>query len=184
MIIILDRDGVINYDSKDYIKSPDEWQILPGSAQAIANLSNAGHTLIIATNQSGVGRGYFTLETLNQIHEKMIKTINNAGGKIKGIYFCPHRPDEQCICRKPRPGMLEQIKKDHPTETEFLFIGDSGRDIEAGLTAGCRVALVLTGNGKKTLLTMREVRSPLLPTLTVYIDLLDASCKLLNGLTT
>lgn len=175
MLIILDRDGVINFDSKHYIKSPDEWHILPGSAEAIANLYHAGHTIVIATNQSGVGRGYFDLGTLNAIHLKMIETIKGAGGNIKGIYFCPHHPDEGCECRKPKPGMIEQVKKDHPEEKDIILVGDSLRDIKAGLSTGCRVALVMTGNGKKTLLEMREGDPELLSKLDVHVDLLAFS---------
>src|SRR3990167_3048175 len=106
MLIILDRDGVINFDSPDYIKSPDELIPIPGSIEAIVKLTQAGFPIVVATNQSGVNRGLFSLKVLNDIHQKMISHIVNAGGKIDGIYFCPHTPAENCDCRKPKPGML------------------------------------------------------------------------------
>src|SRR3990167_8124842 len=109
MLFILDRDGVINFESPDYIKSPDEWIPIPGSIEAIAQLSKAGHTVVIATNQSGLGRGLYSVETLAKIHRKMSDAVGVLGGKINHIYFCPHHPDDNCNCRKPKSGMLQHI---------------------------------------------------------------------------
>lgn len=151
MLFILDRDGVINYESPDYIKSPDEWIPIPGSIEAIAQLSKAGHTIVIATNQAGVGRGLYDQATLEKIHYKMTQAVETLGGKIKKIYFCPHHPDENCDCRKPKPGMLQHIMRDFPVAVDqIICIGDSERDFEACQVMGCRFILVKTGNGKKT----------------------------------
>ncbi len=150
-VIFLDRDGVINADSPDYIKTPDEWQALPGSLEAIAKLTQAGFTLFIITNQSGVGRGLYSLETLNAIHQKMLAEVQAAGGKIKAIYFCPHHPDEHCSCRKPKPGLLLQAAQEHQLDlAKATLIGDSCRDIEAGLAVNAKTLLVMTGNGLQT----------------------------------
>lgn len=150
MLFVLDRDGVINQESEDYIKSPDEWIPIPGSIEAMALLSKK-HRLVIATNQSGVNRGLYSLETLQNIHQKMITLVENAGGKIEKIYFCPHRPDERCICRKPMPGMLQHIQRDFQiSQNEWMMVGDSLRDLEAATTMKMKFILVRTGNGKKT----------------------------------
>lgn len=149
MFFILDRDGVINAESAAYIKSPEEWIAIPGSIEAIAKLSQAGKKIVIATNQSGVNRGLFTLKTLQKIHAKMLSAIKNAGGKIEGIYFCPHRPDENCDCRKPKPGLLYQIIRDFQVNSnEIIFIGDSMRDYQAARAIDCEFVFVKTGNGK------------------------------------
>src|SRR3989338_8553572 len=112
MLIILDRDGVINFESADYIKSPEEWIPIPGSVEAIALLSKAKYRIVIATNQAGVNRGLFSLQMLDRIHQKMLTFIENAGGKIEKIYFCPHHPDENCECRKPKTKMFQDIQRD------------------------------------------------------------------------
>jgi D-glycero-D-manno-heptose 1,7-bisphosphate phosphatase len=151
-LIILDRDGVINQDSPDYIKSPEEWIPIPGSLSAIAQLNQQGFTVVVATNQSGVGRGYFSLETLTQIHAKMQQELAKVGGKIDHIYFCPHRPEDNCDCRKPKTGMFEQIARDYQTDLQGIInIGDALRDLQAGTKMGCKNILVLTGKGKQTL---------------------------------
>lgn len=151
-LVIMDRDGVINHDSDEYIKSPDEWIPIPGSLEAIAALHQEGYEIIVATNQSGLGRGYFTIEVLNKIHEKMLKAVEHAGGKIEAIFFCPHVPDDNCSCRKPKPGMLFDIQNRlHLDLTQVPFIGDSYRDIEAAVASGCRPILVMTGKGRATL---------------------------------
>jgi D-glycero-D-manno-heptose 1,7-bisphosphate phosphatase len=151
-IIILDRDGVINYDSIEYIKSPEEWLPIPGSLDAIAQLNRSGFRVLIATNQSGVARGYYDINTLDLIHEKMMRELAAVGGYIEEIFFCPHHPDELCQCRKPRPGMLLKIAEKYTVNLqETFFIGDSIGDIHAAQSAGCKPILVLTGNGKKTL---------------------------------
>lgn len=152
MLIILDRDGVINYDSPDYIKSPDEWHPIADSLTAIAKLTQAGHQVVVATNQSGVGRGYYSLETLQAIHARMRAAVQAAGGEIAAIYYCPHRPDESCACRKPQPGMLTAIANDFAVDlAATYFVGDSMRDVQAAQAAGSRPILVLTGNGQDTL---------------------------------
>lgn len=137
-MIILDRDGVINYDSPDYIKSPDEWLAIPGSLEAIAHLNKTGHLVTIATNQSGIGRGFYDLATLEKIHQKMLDELAEVGGHIDRIYFCPHLPTDKCTCRKPKPGMLLTIAKDFNIDLKnAVFIGDSLRDIEAAKAVNC-----------------------------------------------
>ncbi|MFU8797879.1 MAG: D-glycero-beta-D-manno-heptose 1,7-bisphosphate 7-phosphatase [Gammaproteobacteria bacterium] len=142
-LIILDRDGVINVDSPDYIKSPDEWLPLPRSLTAIARLYQAGYTLAVATNQSGVGRGYYSLATLAKMHEKMQQAVIAAGGFIDAIFFCPHTPEEGCDCRKPKPGLFHQIAAYYQLDLQgVIAIGDSPRDIEAAEQVGCRAIRV------------------------------------------
>jgi D-glycero-D-manno-heptose 1,7-bisphosphate phosphatase len=150
-LIVLDRDGVINRDSSDFIKSPDEWQPLPGSLDAIAALSDAGFTVVVATNQSGIGRGLFDRATLDAIHAKMTAAVHDAGGKLDGIFICPHGPDDGCDCRKPLPGLLRQIETQLDCSPENqVAIGDSARDLEAAAAIGAQPILVRTGNGAKT----------------------------------
>jgi len=150
-LIVLDRDGVINYDSDEYIKSVDEWRPLPNSIEAMAKLTQAGFRLAIAANQSGVARGYFTLDTLHAMHEKMSGLATEAGAKIDYIAYCPHGPDDQCDCRKPLPGLIAQIAKALEIDPKGAYmVGDSLRDLQAGVSAGLKPVLVLTGKGKKT----------------------------------
>lgn len=159
MLFILDRDGVLNFESAAYIKTPDEWIPIPGSIEAVARLSKAGNKIVIATNQAGVGRGLFTLSTLEKIHHKMISLIESRGGKIEKIYFCPHVPADNCDCRKPKPGMLLQIQKDFNLKsTEMIFIGDSDRDYQAAKAVGCEFILVKTGNGEEAEKTIKDVK--------------------------
>jgi len=149
--VILDRDGVINADSPNYIKSIEEWRPLTGSLEAIGQLSSAGYQIFVATNQAGISRGKLSLETLHDIHLQMNIEVENHGGKIDGIQFCPHHPDQQCECRKPKPGMLFRLAKDHNLDlANGYFVGDSLTDLQAAKAAGCKGVLVLTGNGKKT----------------------------------
>ena len=151
-LIILDRDGVINFDSDQYIKSPAEWKPIPGSPEAIARLNQAGYRVVVATNQSGVGRGLFEMDTLNAIHDKMHKTIAAAGGRIDAVFYCPHAADAKCDCRKPKPGMFERIARCYNLDlTSVPAIGDSLRDLQAAATAGALPMLVLTGKGEKTM---------------------------------
>lgn len=151
-IIILDRDGVINQDSDEYIKSPTEWIPLAGSLEAIATLNQAGYTVVVATNQSGLARKYYDVDTLNLIHQKMDSCLEKVGGKIERVFYCPHGPDDQCDCRKPKPGLLNQIAQAYDISLHNVyFIGDSLRDIEAAQNAGAIPILVLSGNGRKTL---------------------------------
>lgn len=150
--IILDRDGVINFDSSEYIKSPEEWNAIPDSLEAIAELNRAGFKVIIVTNQSGVARGYFDQDTLDKIHKKMINELATVGGNIEEIFFCPHHPDENCECRKPKPGLLNDIAKKYPINfKETYFIGDSAKDIQVAQATGCLPILVRTGNGELVL---------------------------------
>ncbi len=150
-LIILDRDGVINHDSDAYIKTPDEWQALPGSLEAIARLTQAGWRVVVATNQSGVARGLITTSALTNIHTKMRQEVAAAGGRIDAIFACPHGPDEGCQCRKPLPGLFHDIAYRYDTSLAGVpAVGDSLRDIQASQATGCLQWLVLTGNGQKT----------------------------------
>ena len=150
-LIILDRDGVINIDSALYIKSPAEWKALPGSLEAIARLNQAGYKVVVATNQSGIGRGLFDMDTLNAMHEKMHKGLAAVGGRVEAIFYCPHTADEGCSCRKPKPGMFERIAKLYNQDlTGVPAIGDSLRDLQAANALGCAPILVRTGKGEKT----------------------------------
>lgn len=150
-LIILDRDGVINHDSERFIKSPTEWRAIPGSPEAIARLNQAGYRVVVATNQSGIGRGLFDMETLNAIHAKMHQTVQAAGGRIDAIFYCPHAADAKCDCRKPKPGMLHQIADCFNADLAgVIAVGDSLRDLEAAVEAGASPVLVLTGKGEDT----------------------------------
>ena len=149
--VILDRDGVINVESKNYIKSPDEWEAIPGSLEAIARLHRAGIRVVIATNQSGIERGLFDISTLNRIHKKMIRQARDWGGKIDAIFFCPHAPETRCDCRKPKPGLLlEASGRLGEPLSDTPFVGDSVSDITAARSAGARPILVKTGSGLST----------------------------------
>ena len=150
-LIVLDRDGVINVDSEQFIKSPDEWKPIPGSLEAIARLNESGWRVVVASNQSGVGRGLFDMDNLNAINEKMTKAIGQAGGRLDAIFFCPHSADSTCDCRKPRPGMFVQIAERFNVDMKGVpVVGDSLRDLQAGVAVGCQPYLVLTGKGAKT----------------------------------
>jgi len=150
-LVILDRDGVINYDSEHFIKSPAEWKALPGSPEAIAKLTQAGYRVVVATNQSGIGRGLFDMDTLNAMHNKMHRAVQIVGGRIDAVFYCPHSADSNCNCRKPRPGMLERIGACFNADlTGVPAIGDSLRDLEAAAAVGALPILVLTGKGEKT----------------------------------
>lgn len=151
-LIVLDRDGVINYDSDNYIKTVDEWIPLPGSMEAIGKLTQAGYKIAVATNQSGISRGYFSIETLNAMHDKMIKLADEHGGKFDFIAYCPHGPDDGCDCRKPLPGLIHQIENTLGLSVkECYMVGDSLRDLEAGVAAGMKPVLVKTGKGERTI---------------------------------
>ncbi len=156
-LIILDRDGVINEDRDDYVKSVDEWIPLPGSLEAIALLTQAGYQIAIATNQSGLSRGYFTINDLHAMHSKMESLLKPLGGQIDSIFFCPHVDAHQCDCRKPAPGLMKEIalrykKNISPNPLSGVpIVGDSLRDLQAGIALGASPHLVLTGKGEKTL---------------------------------
>ncbi len=151
-LVILDRDGVINYDSEQFIKSPMEWKPIPGSLEAIARLTQSGYKVVVATNQSGIGRGLFDMDTLNAIHDKMHRAVQAAGGRIDAIFYCPHANDDGCKCRKPNPGMFERIRDCFNVDLNGIpAVGDSLRDLVAGANLGTQPILVLTGKGQKTL---------------------------------
>jgi len=150
-LVILDRDGVINFDSAQFIKSPAEWKPIPGSLEAIARLNQAGYRVVVATNQSGVGRSLFDMDTLNSIHEKMHKALFTVGGRVDAIFFCPHTADSACECRKPKPGMFKRISETLNADLKGVpAVGDSLRDLQASAVLGCQPMLVHTGKGEKT----------------------------------
>ncbi|MCL2875993.1 MAG: D-glycero-beta-D-manno-heptose 1,7-bisphosphate 7-phosphatase [Betaproteobacteria bacterium] len=175
-LIILDRDGVINYDSEQFIKSPDEWRPIPGSLEAIALLNRWGWRAVVASNQSGVGRGLFDMDTLNAIHDKMLKSLAQVGGRIDAIFFCPHPADSTCNCRKPKPGLLIDIRERfHVDLTNVPIVGDSLRDLQAAEAVGGLPYLVLTGKGAKT------QKDPQLPPQTlVFDDLASVAAHLIS----
>ncbi len=151
-LIILDRDGVINIDSDQFIKSPDEWKPIPGSLEAIARLTRDGWRVVVATNQSGLARGLFEMATLNAIHAKMHKAVAQAGGRIDAVFYCPHAADMHCDCRKPKTGLFNEIATRYGIGLlDVPAIGDSLRDLEAAARVGARPMLVKTGKGTKTL---------------------------------
>ena len=176
-LIVLDRDGVINYDSEHFIKSPDEWRPIPGSLEAIARLNHAGFRVVVATNQSGLGRGLFDMARMISIHEKMYKALAQVGGRIDAVFYCPHAADSDCQCRKPRPGMLAEIGQRFGVDmTGVPCIGDSLRDLQAAEAIGAQPILLLSGKGEKTL------RAGNFPKNTViFPDLAFAATALLAG---
>lgn len=148
---ILDRDGVINHDSPAYIKSPEEWEPIAGSLEAIARLNQAGWRVLVATNQSGVARGLYDMYTLNAIHQKFHRALGQLGGHVDAIFICPHGPDDGCHCRKPKPGLfLDAFKRFNLQGTTVHAVGDSLRDLQAAVQANCQPWLVRTGNGRRT----------------------------------
>lgn len=150
-LLVLDRDGVINEDSPDYIKSPEEWLPIPGSLEAISELSRAGWNIVVASNQSAVGRGMITVEMLNRIHAKMHRAVANAGGHISAVFFCPHAPEADCDCRKPKPGLLLDIaRRYHVSGMQLIMVGDSKRDLQAVAALDGLPILVRTGKGVET----------------------------------
>ena len=150
-LVILDRDGTINHDSDQYIKSPAEWKPIKGSLEAIALLTQNGYRVVVATNQSGIARGLFDMATLNSIHGVMHKAVAHAGGRIDAVFFCPHAADANCECRKPNPGMLLEIGRRMNVALDGVpFVGDAMRDLQAAATVGALPVLVLTGKGRKT----------------------------------
>lgn len=176
-LVILDRDGVINQDSPEFVKSPAEWRPLPGSLEAIAALTRAGHAVAVATNQSGVARGLLDLGTLEAIHGEMCEAVARAGGRIAAIEYCPHDPGAGCDCRKPEPGMLRRLlARFGANARETVCIGDAARDLEAARRAGCRPVLVLTGKGGATLAGLAAGHD-----IPVYADLAAAARALGGG---
>jgi D-glycero-D-manno-heptose 1,7-bisphosphate phosphatase len=176
-LIILDRDGVINYDSDQFIKSPEEWRPIPGSLEAIARLNHAGFRVVVATNQSGLGRGLFDMATLIAINDKMHKALAQVGGRIDAVFYCPHAADSACDCRKPKPGMFTEIGHRFGVElTGVPCVGDSVRDLQAAAAIEAQPILVLSGKGEKTL------RDGVFPANTIiFPDLAFAVTALLAG---
>jgi D-glycero-D-manno-heptose 1,7-bisphosphate phosphatase len=159
--VLLDRDGVINYDSEDFIKSPDEWQPIEGSLEAIALLNQHGYQVVVISNQSGLARGLFDEDMLAAIHEKMHRMLAEKNGKITAIYYCPHGADSLCDCRKPKPGLLKKFALDHNVDLKTVnFIGDSLRDIQAAQAVDAKPILVKTGKGELTLMDNPNLNIP------------------------
>jgi D-glycero-D-manno-heptose 1,7-bisphosphate phosphatase len=181
MLVILDRDGVINEDHHDFIKSLAEWIPLPGSIDAIARLSQHGFTVTVATNQSGLGRGKFTLDDLEAMNERLDELVEDAGGELAGIFYCPHTPEDDCDCRKPKAGLIDAIEREFGESPRGAwFIGDSQRDLEAGLQRDCIPVLVLTGNGETTRAAVAADNSGKWRDLRIYADLAAAADALIN----
>jgi len=176
-LVILDRDGVINADSDEYIKSASEWVPIPGSLEAIARLKRAQYQVVVATNQSGVARGLFDIDTLNTIHMKMIQAIRQRGAELDGIFFCPHGPDDGCSCRKPKAGLLDEIADRLKVNLHGVYaVGDSERDILAARKVGAQPVLVLTGKGKKTVKNSSHISDvPVYKNLADFVDTLLSS---------
>ena len=176
-LIVLDRDGVINHDSEQFIKSPDEWRPIPGSLEAIARLNHAGYRAVVATNQSGVGRGLLDFATLNAIHDKMHRALAQVGGRIDAIFYCPHTAESRCECRKPKAGMLREIGVRFNVDMSGVAcVGDGLRDLQAADSVGAQPMLVLTGKGEKTL---REGGFP--KNTVIFPDLAFVASALLAG---
>jgi D-glycero-D-manno-heptose 1,7-bisphosphate phosphatase len=172
MLVILDRDGVINEDSAEFIKTIDEWHPIAGSIDAIARLSRHGFTVAVATNQSGLGRGLFTLDDLEAMHQRLSEMVETAGGHIAGIFYCPHTPDDHCDCRKPKSGLIDAIEREFNQSARGAWIiGDSLRDLEAGLSKHCVPVLVLTGKGGATQKKLRGSTDPQWHDLKIFPDL-------------
>ena len=180
-LIILDRDGVINHDSDSYVKCAAEWRPLPGSIEAIGRLTQAGYTIAVATNQSGLSRGLFGLDELEEMHQKMRTLVEDAGGYIDGIFYCPHLPEDGCLCRKPASGLFKAIAEDFNTRLESVpIVGDSLKDLQAGLKLGCTPILVRTGKGVKSETALRAERDSRLNRAAVFDDLAAVVTHLLT----
>ncbi|RFD32667.1 D-glycero-beta-D-manno-heptose-1,7-bisphosphate 7-phosphatase [Pseudomonas sp. GL93] len=175
-LLILDRDGVINHDSDAYIKSVEEWIPLPGSIEAIAQLSKAGWTVAIATNQSGIARGYYDIATLEAMHARLRTLVAEQGGEVGLVVYCPHGPDEGCDCRKPKPGMLKIIAEHYKVPLAGIwFVGDSLGDLEAAKAVDSQPVLVKTGKGEKT-----QAKNLPVGTL-IFDDLAAVAAELINN---
>jgi D-glycero-D-manno-heptose 1,7-bisphosphate phosphatase len=176
-LVILDRDGTINHDSDAYIKAPEEWHPLPGSLEAIARLHREGYRVVVVSNQSGIARGYFDTDTLLKIHGKMIDAVRAKGGEIDAIFYCPHGPDDGCKCRKPLPGLFEEVAERLKINLREVYaVGDSERDIVAARAVGARPVLVRTGKGLKAQRKMKKIEG-----VPVYDDLASFADALLSG---
>ncbi len=162
--LFLDRDGVINEDREDYVKSWEEFRFITGVRSALKKLQQAKIPVVVITNQSIIGRGIVTEKELSYIHDRMINAVQKSGGRIAKIYFCPHRPDEQCHCRKPRIGLLKKAAKEMNLDLKkSLFVGDTLKDIQAGKRAGCRTLLVQTGQGREALIKILSGKTKFKP---------------------
>jgi D-glycero-D-manno-heptose 1,7-bisphosphate phosphatase len=171
-LVILDRDGVINFDSDRFIKSPEEWRAIPGSLEAIATLNQSGYRVVVATNQSGIGRGLLDMAAFNAINDKLTRQLAQAGGRIDAIFYCPHAADAHCECRKPQPGMLHEIGRRFNSDLKDIpAVGDSLRDLQAAHAVGALPILVTTGKGKLTL------KEGALPEPTLVFDDLSAAAR-------
>ncbi len=174
-LIILDRDGVINEDSDDYIKSPQEFIPIPGSIAAIGHLTKAGYTVVVATNQSGIARGYYDMSALQAMHDKLTLLLTPVGGRVDAYFICPHGPDDHCDCRKPKAGLLRQIAEHYQTDLGGVpAVGDSYRDLQAAIAVGAKPVLVKTGKGQRTLQKYAtEVAAfPVYANLSMYVEAL------------
>ncbi|MEM9173145.1 MAG: D-glycero-beta-D-manno-heptose 1,7-bisphosphate 7-phosphatase [Pseudomonadota bacterium] len=181
-LVILDRDGVINVDRDDYVRSVAQWQPIDGSIDAIAALHQAGFLIGVATNQSGIGRGYYTRDTLYGMHRKMRRLVARAGGRIDAIAYCPDLPNSGSVCRKPAPGMLLQLAdKLNRTLPEAIMVGDSERDLEAGAAVGCELFLVRTGKGRDTERRLAATPTSWSANVTVCDDLAEVAQRLLSS---
>lgn len=171
-LVIVDRDGVINAPPNDYVRTPEAWVPIEGSLEAIARLNCAGYQVAVATNQSGVGRGYYSEETLEAIHHKMVEALAEVSGKFDAIAYCPHHPEEGCGCRKPKPGMLYRLAEQLNAEIEeAMMVGDSLCDIQAAQAAGCQAVLVSTGKGEQTRADLdSSMRIPYFEDLAVFVS--------------
>lgn len=172
-LVILDRDGVINHDSDNYIKSVDEWLPIDGSIEAIARLSQSGYRIAIASNQSGLARGLFQPADLAAIHQRLISLVASAGGKVTGIFYCPHHPDDDCRCRKPKTGLIDDIERVFGiSAVGSFFIGDSIKDLQAGSAKRCQPVLVKTGKGQNTL---RQLQDQPIDNVRIFDNLAEAA---------
>ena len=181
-LVILDRDGVINEDRDNFIKTPDEWIPIPRSLEAIARLHRAGYQIVVITNQSGISRGLFDQSDLNRIHVRMMDYVRRHGGRVEAIFFCPHGPEDDCACRKPRPGMFVQLADRLKSSIDGIpAVGDSLRDLEAARDAGACPVLVRTGKGKATAKALQDKTLPGLEDVPVYNNLADFVDELLAG---
>ncbi|HIV72087.1 MAG TPA: D-glycero-beta-D-manno-heptose 1,7-bisphosphate 7-phosphatase [Candidatus Aquabacterium excrementipullorum] len=171
-LVILDRDGTINHERDDYIKSPEEWVPLPGAIEAIARLNHAGWHVVVATNQSGIGRGLFDMAAMNAMHAKMHQMLARHGGRVDAVFFCPHTPEDQCTCRKPQPGLFKMIgERFNVSLDEVPMVGDLPRDVLAAQSVGCEPHLVRTGQAASmTDVELVDLRRQV-PDLTIHPDL-------------
>jgi D-glycero-D-manno-heptose 1,7-bisphosphate phosphatase len=181
-LVILDRDGVLNQDSANFIKNPNEWISIPNSPEAVASLNQAGFRVVVATNQSGISRGLFDMATLSNIHDKMHRELAQIGGRIDAVFYCPHAADDHCDCRKPKTGMIIEIGRRFSAELdEVAAVGDSLRDLQAFSDAGCQPILVRTGKGEETLIASQKDPEKALPPGTwVCADLNEAAQRIIS----